>query len=266
MLMHSRTLTTTPEPTAELDRLGDEIAELSAHLEAATARLLDLIRDFDARGGWNTGFHSCAAWLSGARGARPRGGPGAGPGGARPGETAALGSGPGARRALVRQGGGPRGRRRPGGSGAARAVRPRGRGARFLGNVSAPGVRCEPGGDAARPGGAVGGSWGPDAHDSARAAAGSPASRSKLSLPGVRGAARARASRAPLGAGRPDHPLEPRVTLSPPSSRRARGGISARATGQRRAPFPAAGRPTASRGAAAGVGARRSGGSVAGAA
>ncbi len=51
-------------PTAELDRLGDEIAELSAHLEAATARLLDLIRAFDARGGWNTGFRSCAAWLS----------------------------------------------------------------------------------------------------------------------------------------------------------------------------------------------------------
>ncbi len=49
---------------AELDRLGDEIAELSAHLEAATARLLDLIREFDARGGWNTGFRSCAAWLS----------------------------------------------------------------------------------------------------------------------------------------------------------------------------------------------------------
>ncbi|HEV8473162.1 MAG TPA: DUF222 domain-containing protein, partial [Methylomirabilota bacterium] len=48
----------------ELDRLGDEIAELSAHLDAATARLLDLIREFDARGGWNTGFRSCAAWLS----------------------------------------------------------------------------------------------------------------------------------------------------------------------------------------------------------
>ena len=48
----------------ELDRLGDQIAELSAHLEAATARLLDLIRDFDAREGWNTGFRSCAAWLS----------------------------------------------------------------------------------------------------------------------------------------------------------------------------------------------------------
>src|SRR6266581_4067279 len=50
--------------TLSLDRLGDEIAELSAHLEAATARLLDLIREFDAREGWNTGFRSCAAWLS----------------------------------------------------------------------------------------------------------------------------------------------------------------------------------------------------------
>jgi hypothetical protein len=48
----------------DLDRLGDEIAELSAHLDAATARLLDLIREFDARAGWNTGFRSCAAWLS----------------------------------------------------------------------------------------------------------------------------------------------------------------------------------------------------------
>jgi 5-methylcytosine-specific restriction endonuclease McrA len=48
----------------ELDRLGDEIAELSAHLDAATARLLDLIREFDAREGWKNGFRSCAAWLS----------------------------------------------------------------------------------------------------------------------------------------------------------------------------------------------------------
>ena len=51
-------------PGAELERLGDEIAELSAHLDAATARLLDLIREFDARGGWNNGFPSCAAWLT----------------------------------------------------------------------------------------------------------------------------------------------------------------------------------------------------------
>ena len=50
--------------SADIDRLGDEIAELSAHLEAATARLLDLIREFDARGGWSNGFRSCAAWLS----------------------------------------------------------------------------------------------------------------------------------------------------------------------------------------------------------
>src|SRR5438445_12063242 len=54
----------TPHSVSELDRLGDEIAALSAHLDAATARLLELIRAFDARGGWNTGFSSCAAWLS----------------------------------------------------------------------------------------------------------------------------------------------------------------------------------------------------------
>ena len=48
----------------DLDRLGDEIAELSAHLDAATARLLDLIREFDARSGWGNGFRSCAEWLS----------------------------------------------------------------------------------------------------------------------------------------------------------------------------------------------------------
>jgi hypothetical protein len=54
----------TPEHVAELDRLGDAIAELSAHLDAATARLLDLIREFDARGGWGNGFRSCAEWLS----------------------------------------------------------------------------------------------------------------------------------------------------------------------------------------------------------
>src|SRR6266542_1678494 len=57
--------------TLSLDRLGDEIAELSAHLDAATARLLDLVRDFDARGGWNTGFSSCAAWLTWRVGLEP---------------------------------------------------------------------------------------------------------------------------------------------------------------------------------------------------
>ena len=50
--------------TAENKKLGDEIAELAALLEAATARLLDLIREFDAREGWGNGFKSCAHWLS----------------------------------------------------------------------------------------------------------------------------------------------------------------------------------------------------------
>ncbi len=57
-------LAVTENPTEAMDRLGDEIADLSAHLEAATARLLDLIREFDARGGWGNGFRSCAHWLS----------------------------------------------------------------------------------------------------------------------------------------------------------------------------------------------------------
>ncbi len=63
-MVHAPAFVPTPPNIVALDRLGDEIAELSAHLEAATARLLDLIREFDARGGWNTGFASCAAWLS----------------------------------------------------------------------------------------------------------------------------------------------------------------------------------------------------------
>jgi hypothetical protein len=49
---------------ARIERLGDEIAELSAHLDAATARLLDRVREFDESGGWNNGFRSCAEWLS----------------------------------------------------------------------------------------------------------------------------------------------------------------------------------------------------------
>ena len=64
MSTHCPDASTAPMPSAELDHLGDEIAELSAHLEAATARLLTLIREFDAHGGWNNGFRSCADWLS----------------------------------------------------------------------------------------------------------------------------------------------------------------------------------------------------------
>jgi len=64
MQSHVSPVPVSPHPFAELDQLGDEIAVLSAHLDAATARLLNLIREFDARGGWNSGFRSCAAWLS----------------------------------------------------------------------------------------------------------------------------------------------------------------------------------------------------------
>jgi hypothetical protein len=64
MSTHFTKNSSTPHRPEELDRLADEIAELSAHLDAATARLLALIREFDARGGWNTGFRSCAHWLS----------------------------------------------------------------------------------------------------------------------------------------------------------------------------------------------------------
>jgi len=47
------------------ERLGNEIAELSAHIEVAMARLLDKISEFDALGGWShAGAKSCAEWLA----------------------------------------------------------------------------------------------------------------------------------------------------------------------------------------------------------
>ena len=63
---HTGAPTLVPDPPymVELDRLGDEIAELAAHLCAATYRLLVLIRQFDEKGGWGNGFRSCAHWLN----------------------------------------------------------------------------------------------------------------------------------------------------------------------------------------------------------
>jgi hypothetical protein len=49
---------------ALLSRLADEIAELAVQIDAATARLLDLIREFDEREGWGNGFRDCAHWLT----------------------------------------------------------------------------------------------------------------------------------------------------------------------------------------------------------
>src|SRR5579863_5514110 len=48
---------------AELEELGERIAELAAQISAATYELLAMLRDFDERGGWNSGFRSCAHWL-----------------------------------------------------------------------------------------------------------------------------------------------------------------------------------------------------------
>ncbi|HVS48337.1 MAG TPA: DUF222 domain-containing protein, partial [Candidatus Dormibacteraeota bacterium] len=38
-------------------------AELAAQISAATYELLVMLRDFDERGGWHSGFRSCAHWL-----------------------------------------------------------------------------------------------------------------------------------------------------------------------------------------------------------
>src|SRR5947208_2791019 len=50
-----------PYPILGIDDFGEAARETSA---TATARLLELIREFDARAGWNTGFRSCAEWLT----------------------------------------------------------------------------------------------------------------------------------------------------------------------------------------------------------
>jgi Domain of unknown function (DUF222) len=49
-------------PTAWIER---EIGELAAHIAAATCRWLELVAEFDRRGGHEAwGFHSCGAWIA----------------------------------------------------------------------------------------------------------------------------------------------------------------------------------------------------------
>jgi hypothetical protein len=48
---------------SDVDRLGENIAELASRIHAATYDLLVMLRDFDAQLGWNNGFLSCAHWL-----------------------------------------------------------------------------------------------------------------------------------------------------------------------------------------------------------
>ncbi len=48
-----------------VEELGEEIANLAAHLDAATHRLLECIRQFDDAHGWHDqGAMSCAHWLA----------------------------------------------------------------------------------------------------------------------------------------------------------------------------------------------------------
>src|SRR4051794_41769264 len=47
-----------------MNRLAAEIAKLASHINAATARWLGLVAEFDDGGGWNDGFRTCADWLS----------------------------------------------------------------------------------------------------------------------------------------------------------------------------------------------------------
>lgn len=50
--------------TRSIDELEDEIAELCAHINAATYRLLRAIAEFDRREAWGWGFQSTAHWLT----------------------------------------------------------------------------------------------------------------------------------------------------------------------------------------------------------
>ena len=47
-----------------VEKLGEEIAVLAMHIDAATHRLLECVRQFDEECGWAAqGAVSCAAWL-----------------------------------------------------------------------------------------------------------------------------------------------------------------------------------------------------------
>ena len=49
----------------DVDALGEQIAEMSAHIDAAMHRLLTAIREFDVASGWHVqGALSCAHWLA----------------------------------------------------------------------------------------------------------------------------------------------------------------------------------------------------------
>jgi hypothetical protein len=49
---------------AELEKLGDEIAEFAAYSDAAIYQMLVRLREFDRADGWQGGFTTCGHWLS----------------------------------------------------------------------------------------------------------------------------------------------------------------------------------------------------------
>src|SRR3989304_3178870 len=52
-------------PAADTEAIGERIAEIAAHMDAATHELLREIRRFDEAAGWGAaGARSCAHWLS----------------------------------------------------------------------------------------------------------------------------------------------------------------------------------------------------------
>ena len=54
-----------PQHFRDLERLGEEITQLAAHIHAATFQLLELIREFNEQEGWaGEGVNSCAHWLN----------------------------------------------------------------------------------------------------------------------------------------------------------------------------------------------------------
>jgi hypothetical protein len=56
-----------PDPNhfESMSRLGDDITQMAAHLDAGNYQLLMLIGKFDENGGWHgIGINSCAHWLN----------------------------------------------------------------------------------------------------------------------------------------------------------------------------------------------------------
>ena len=62
---HAKTEAILVKVAIDVDALGNQIAEMSAHIDAAMHRLLTAIREFDIASGWHVqGSLSCAHWLA----------------------------------------------------------------------------------------------------------------------------------------------------------------------------------------------------------